>query len=226
MPLFFNPEGPVNTGKHNLPHWQQGEVPIFITFRLADSLPKAKLDDWKRGKEQFNENHPKPWDDETQIEYRKQFTDEMEAWLDRGLGECQLRNAEIRLIVAEALAHFHNARYYLHAFVIMPNHLHVLLTPILPHLLADILHSLKSFTSNKINKALTRSGPFWMRDYHDRLIRSDKHYYWAQRYIERNPINLPANTLTLWKASESRPSRRQHSNLHPTTAKNHDDAAA
>jgi REP element-mobilizing transposase RayT len=200
MPLYFDPERPVDTGIHNLPHWQQGEVPVFITCRLADSIPQTKLNEWKGDIEAFNAQHPKPWDEETHIAFRKEFTDEMEAWLDRGLGECQLRLPGIRSIVSDTLAHMNSERYNLHTYVIMPNHIHLLLTPITPHKLEDIIHSLKSFTANKINKSLNRTGAFWMRDYHDRLIRSEKHFHWAQRYIERNPAKLPPEIFTLWKA--------------------------
>lgn len=199
MSLFYDTERPAQTGKHNLPHWQQEEVPVFVTFSLADSLPESQLNEWKRRMEEFRQLHPEPWDDETRIEFRKQFTDEMEAWLDRGYGECQLRLPEIRSIVENAFSYFDSTRYRLLSYVIMPNHVHILFEPITPNLLPDILHSLKSFTANKINKALGLTGPLWMRDYHDRLIRSEKHLFWAQRYIANNPKKLPANSYTLWK---------------------------
>lgn len=200
MSLFYDPERPAQTGIHNLPHWQQGEVPVFVTFRLADSLPKSQLDEWKHEMEKFKQLHPEPWDDEVLTECRKRFTDEMEAWLDRGHGECHLRLPEIRSIVADAFAYFDSDRYRMLAYVIMPNHVHAILSPILPHRLPDILHSMKSFTAGKINKALGRSGAFWMRDYHDRLVRSEKHLHWALNYIENNPKNLSPDTYTLWKA--------------------------
>ncbi len=199
MSLFYDPERPSQTGKHNLPHWQQGEVPVFVTFRLADSLPKSQLERWKREMEEFKELHPEPWDDEIRIEYRKRFTDEVETWLDRGHGGCELRLPQVRAIVVGAFSHFDNKRYRILAYVIMPNHVHILFEPIRPHTLPEILHSLKSFTSNGINKLLGRTGPFWMRDYHDRLIRSEKHLFWARKYIENNPKNLSADTFALWK---------------------------
>jgi hypothetical protein len=43
---FFDPRGDIDKTAHKLPHWQQGEVAIFVTFRLADSLPRELLDDW------------------------------------------------------------------------------------------------------------------------------------------------------------------------------------
>lgn len=45
---FFDPRGDIEKTAHKLPHWQQGEVAILVTFRLADSLPRELLDDWLR----------------------------------------------------------------------------------------------------------------------------------------------------------------------------------
>ena len=52
-----------------LPHWHQTGKVQFVTFRLADSLPKAKLEEWKTLKTQWLEAHPKPWDDNAKREY-------------------------------------------------------------------------------------------------------------------------------------------------------------
>jgi type I restriction enzyme R subunit len=53
MPDYFNPESPVTSGAHNLPHWQQGDVWIFLTWRLADSLPLTKLRQWQQERQKF-----------------------------------------------------------------------------------------------------------------------------------------------------------------------------
>ena len=70
-----------------------------------------------------------------------------------------------------ALLFFDGARYAIHAWVVMPNHIHVLFTPTPGWSLSDILSSWKSFTAKEANKVLLRSGQFWHEDYFDRFIR-------------------------------------------------------
>jgi REP element-mobilizing transposase RayT len=198
MADFYNPEAPVTSGIHNLPHWQQGEAWVFVTWRLADSLPLSKIRQWKSKKEIFFKINPEPWDDETHIAYRKQFTDEIESWLDQGIGECFLKNHTVREIVSSALHHFDGERYKIDSYVVMPNHVHLLFQILDPHKLSDIMRSVKSFSAKQANKALQREGAFWQREYYDRLIRSPKHFHWARRYIDSNPRNLPPGSSTLF----------------------------
>jgi len=198
MPEYFHPESPVTKGEHNLPHWQQGDVWIFLTWRLADSLPLTKIRQWKADRQKFFDENPEPWSDEVHIAYRKQFTDEIEAWLDRGHGACDLKIPRIRDIVSAALHHFDGERYELNSYVVMPNHIHALLRILGDHKLPDVVRSLKSFTAKRANKELEREGAFWQRDYYDRLIRTPKHLHWARKYIERNPRNLPSGVFTLY----------------------------
>ena len=70
----------------------------------------------------------------------------------------------------------------------MPNHVHLLCTPLLGHSLADIMHSIKSFTSSEANKMLNRKGRFWQKEYFDRYIRSARQFARTVTYIENNPV--------------------------------------
>lgn len=70
----------------------------------------------------------------------------------------------------------------------MPNHVHVIIEPIAPHKQSDIVHSWKSFTANKANKHLNRTGDFWMREHYDRYIRNSAHLASAIAYTENNPV--------------------------------------
>jgi REP element-mobilizing transposase RayT len=54
--------------------------------------------------------------------------------------------------------------------------------------LDKIMHSIKSFTALEANRALARTGSFWMREVFDRYIRSEAHYNRVFRYIENNPV--------------------------------------
>jgi hypothetical protein len=70
----------------------------------------------------------------------------------------------------------------------MPNHVHVIVQPVLEHQLSDVLHSWKSFTSHRINKLLKRSGILWERESFDHLIRQPDHLEYINTYIENNPV--------------------------------------
>ena len=87
-----------------------------------------------------------------------------------------------------ALLHFDEARYRLHAWVVMPNHVHVLITPFEGFTLSTILHSWKSYTAKEANRLLHRNGQFWQEEYFDRYIRTEEHYRRAVEYIESNPV--------------------------------------
>ena len=115
--------------RRNLPHWEQGGCTYFVTFRLADALPQTRLRDLVEERTRWLQFHPKPWTPEVWGEYRKHFGDPVQKWLDAGYGSCVLRRAEVRKIVEDALRHFDGDRYELGEFVVMPNHVHVLVTP-------------------------------------------------------------------------------------------------
>ncbi|MCA7120528.1 MAG: DUF1156 domain-containing protein [Acidibrevibacterium sp.] len=164
--------------RRGLPHWEAGETPQSITFRLADSLPRDVIE---RLSEARASGLPAG---ETPALQRQRF----ESLLDSSHGECLLARPELAAIVENALLHFHGTRYRLHAWCIMPNHVHVLATPLHGFSLSSIVHSWKSFTAKAINAALGRSGAVWFEEYFDRAIRDDAHFAAAQAYIEANPV--------------------------------------
>jgi len=98
-----------------------------------------------------------------------------------------LKNDEVATMVQNALLFHDRTKYRLAAWVVMPNHVHLLCTPI-GHSLGQIMHSLKSFTSSEANKLLNRAGRFWQKEYFDRYIRNARHYAKIVAYIESNPV--------------------------------------
>ncbi|MCL2305778.1 MAG: class I tRNA ligase family protein [Planctomycetaceae bacterium] len=160
-----------------LPHWEAGETAQHVVFRLDDSLPRSFVEQIKQELETITES-------QQDTEKRKKY----EELLDKSLGECWLKLPEIAKIIEDALLHFDGERYKIHAWVVMPNHVHVMFTPKNSYTLSDILHSWKSFTANKANKILNRSGSFWGVEYFDRMIRDEKHFLAAWEYIEMNPV--------------------------------------
>ncbi len=170
-----SPESVHNRGY--LPHWEAGARPQAITFRLADSLPRTVL-------EQLDSELASLSETKRDIERRKRI----EETLDRGTGRCWLRRPEIAALVKDALMHFNGMRYKLHSWVIMPNHVHVLITPLHGNSLSSILHSWKSFTAKKANEILGHDGAFWQAEYFDRMIRDERHFHAAIEYIHNNPV--------------------------------------
>lgn len=102
---FFDPQGDIEKTAHKLPHWQQGEVAIFVTFRLADSLPRELLDAWLRSRDAFLAANPPPWDDLTEACYHGPFSDKLDEHLDAAHGSCALREPRlVRLTQAFVVA--------------------------------------------------------------------------------------------------------------------------
>jgi len=196
--MFLNPYKEIERHGGNLPHWQQGEVMIFVTWRLLDSLPEAVVKKLQEQRTQWLASHPQPWDEETFKEYNRLFTLRFESFLDDCHGSCLLRDPAHSAIVSGALLHFHKDRYSLDSFVIMPNHVHVLFSPIGEHKLEDIVGSWKRFSSREINKLQGKTGALWQREAWDRLIRSQRQLDWTRKYIVKNPEKLPPGTFQLW----------------------------
>ena len=105
-----------------------------------------------------------------------------------GLRGDPLPDPRLAKVVEGALVHFDEERYRLHAWVIMPDHVHVLLTPYRGNRVSDIVHSWKSFTSKRANRILNTSGQFWQEDYLDRYIRDQPHFDATLEYIDQTPV--------------------------------------
>jgi len=104
-----------------LPHRDPSGLLQAVTFRLADSLPKERLTQLEDALRLLPDTH-------REVEHRKKI----KTWLDSGMGCRALRHPELAKQVQDALLHFHNERYTLIAWCIMPNHMHVLLETVAP----------------------------------------------------------------------------------------------
>lgn len=194
---FFDKDENWESWRCKLPHREQQLKIQFVTFRLADSLPQSVLNDYRKRREAFLKQFPKPWDKSTEILYEKQFTSVMDHYLDNGYGSCVLANPSVREIVVNSLNCFEGERYHLLAYVIMPNHVHMLILPFEGISLKNIMSSLKKFTATAINRLKGTSGKFWDEDYFDVLVRSYNHYSGRLEYIKNNPRFLPLGTYSL-----------------------------
>ena len=188
-------QNPLVSGLHfrgKLPHLKKEGAVYFVTFRLDDSLPAQEVARLKNERKIILEQaraakSPLTWYEEQQL--LAWYCDKVEALLDAGHGSCWLSKPEIANLVADALKCFDAQRYELRAWVVMPNHLHVVVWPMAGHTLSSILHTWKSFTSNKANKLLRRTGKtFWQGESFDHWIRSDEEHARLARYVENNPV--------------------------------------
>ncbi len=183
----FDPDMPVaKTGRH-LPHWTQDGCTYFVTFRLADSIPQEKLNQWQTELRKWLLRNPEPRTAEQDAEYAEQFAETFHRWLDDGLGKCWLRQPEISALVEQTLRFFDGQRYWLGRFVVMPNHVHVLVRPLGENTLSEILHSWKSFTAKQINAALGREGKVWQDESFDNIVRDEPALEKFSAYIQENP---------------------------------------
>src|SRR5207248_2780285 len=112
-----------------LPHFDGGaSLPQSITFRLADSVPASAVEGWRLELD----SRPPP---EREAELRKRI----EKYLDAGYGACHMRDPRVGALVETALLHFDGVRYVMHAWMVMPNHVHALFTPALGWSLSQIV---------------------------------------------------------------------------------------
>jgi len=135
----------------------------------------------------------------------------IEAWADRGQGCCILAEDEAAACVLETWRHFSGQRYDLIAWVVMPNHVHVLIRVYEGVSLARIVQSWKSYTGRRLQALLAARGGtqsvqgVWMREYWDRFIRDERHLRAAIDYIHRNPVKAGlVRQATDWPWSSAR----------------------
>jgi REP element-mobilizing transposase RayT len=197
VPSVFRPFSELSRpSKHrrNLPHWQVSGATYFVTFRLIDSLPdgvrkeiEIACEAWLSAQGIRHRKQVRLLPDDAQLEFRRLFTAREEQWLDAGRGCCALRGEECRATVVETLRAFDGQRYALDGWVVMPNHVHVLVQPINEWELGTIVASWKKFSARKINALLKRSGSLWQEETFDHVVRDRERLEKFRRYIEENP---------------------------------------
>lgn len=96
-------------------------------------------------------------------------------------------------IIFDAILFHNNKKYKLYASVIMNDHVHLILQPIEKiknafYSIGEIMHSIKSYSANKINRQLQRKGSVWLDENFDRIIRKEKEFVEKLNYIVNNRI--------------------------------------
>jgi REP element-mobilizing transposase RayT len=160
-----------------LPHFDVAEATQFLTWRLEDAMPPGA---WA---EVLAETEGLP-----ELERRNERVRRADRLLDEGRGSAVLREWLVASAVQETLWFGHGRRYRLHAYVIMPNHVHTVLTLLAGQSLSDVVRTTKSYSAREANRILGRTGRFWQVEVFDRLIRNPEHFERTIRYIEWNPV--------------------------------------
>lgn len=154
--------------RRRLPHLSIVGRPVFVTFRLEGSLPQS------RG---FPRNSM------TSIAAFKT----MDLLLDenRESPRC-LAQTDIASLVRRSLQDVEAEGVNLHCWVIMPNHVHLLLTRSSD--LPSLLQKLKGSTARMANQILERKGTFWQSESYDYVVRNAQEFSAIERYILENPV--------------------------------------
>ncbi len=179
----------------DLPHIQPPGAILFITFRLAESLPKEILhnisDEYARLTHIISKDGI---DIQDAVKQRLKLIFKYDNYLHMSnTGPHYLKDPEIANMVCDAI-HFHDEKMYkLFAYCVMSNHVHIVLKP--NHIeeneyvpMSKIMHSIKSYTASEANKILRRKGQFWMNESFDHYVRSDQSFDRIIKYVIDNPV--------------------------------------
>ena len=181
------------------PHRHQPAAVCFLTMRLNDSIPKSVIQRWHRERLDFLRRNgisvERDWklgheklSLEKQQQFDKHFSRQRETTLDECLGACELANPIASAEVAKALEKFHEDRYWLGDFVIMPNHIHCLIAFRNNEIAKSQPGGWMRYSARQINKLTGRSGVLWFPEPFDHLVRSNEQLEYLRRYIRENPI--------------------------------------
>ncbi|MGI4740463.1 MAG: transposase [Janthinobacterium lividum] len=172
--------------QRNLPHrLPPGEI-VFVTFRLAGSLPQPVLERLRAEYDLATVRN-----EEDKYVRQRRYFGKFDAQLDNAsAGALWLRQPEIASLVQQAL-HFHGERnsYLLVCYCLMANHVHLVVS--LPDQcppLIQTLKSIKSYTARLANQLLGREGQFWQRESYDHLVRDAAELERVIAYVVNNPV--------------------------------------
>jgi len=185
-----------------LPHWHPDNATFFVTFGLHGSLPKSVVAQIQADYEYLRAQRDREPSNRHEELYRlsKQFFKRYDDYLDQGNGPQWLGQAEIAQMVCEQIHSLHPEHYHLHAYSVMPTHVHLLIDTqgILSPLqygddrqrtpLSYSLFLLKGRTARQANSILGRRGAFWRRESYDHVVRDEYEFERIIAYILNNPV--------------------------------------
>ncbi|MDB6006284.1 MAG: hypothetical protein JWR15_3271 [Prosthecobacter sp.] len=197
---FFDPRVEIDVTQRQLPHWEQADAYYFITWRTADSIPAEVFERWHAERCIWLRDHGidpalEDWQREVEMlagqdhrEFYRLFTAKWHGMLDECHGECVLKQPELSDVVAENLRHLDGEKYELEAFVVMPNHVHVLVGVPGRAGMKSLCRNWKRYSAGRINTLLEREGQFWQWESFDHVVRSPASLEKFRQYILNNPV--------------------------------------
>lgn len=200
--------------RRNLPHIQPEGATLFVTFRLANSLPSNIMEQLIAEKTKISLELAKIADKkererQTDLANRR-FFGKWDDALDSVTGEKFLSNPEVADMVAGGV-HYRDSKVYdLIGFSIMSNHVHLVFTPLEKqegeyYSLSTIMHTLKRHTARQANLILGHEGYFWQHENYDHFIRDDAELERVIQYVLYNPVKAGlVDDWTKWKWSYCR----------------------
>lgn len=160
-----------------LPHFDIEGRTQFLTWRLEDAVPKDVIARWRDELKHERETRRK-----------QELAQRIEIYCDASHGSCVLRKREAAEAMISVLKEHTGNLYTIRNWVVMPNHVHALVTPALSVSLESIIHQIKGQSARAINLAIGRTGRLWEVEYFDRYIRDQPHFERVAHYIEWNPV--------------------------------------
>ncbi len=203
--------------RRHLPHWQPPAGRLFVTWRLHGSLPRSALDRLEAERRALDRQPERPAETprDRALRHNKGLFHLADSLLGQQVaGPRWLADDSIGRLMVDALFHHHGHLYNLLAFVVMPNHVHVLLQPLelpqaagvsAPVPLSRITQSLKGFVAREANRLLARTGQrFWQDESYDHWVRDDAEMGRVARYIEGDPVRSGlVGTVLDWRWSSA-----------------------
>jgi len=186
--------------RRRLPHWEQPHATYFITACLAGSIPATGL---LAIRQSLQRSASRPPCDPQRLQRWRRGKDRLaflrqEEWLDAGVGARWFADPRLASVASDAIHYHAGKRYALYAYVVMPSHIHCVLSPIQAaersgpisrfSSVGTVMHALKSFIAHECTKMLGLNGPFWQQESYDRLVRNESELGRVVAYTEWNPV--------------------------------------
>jgi len=195
----------INNRRH-LPHKQLTDCTLFITWRIAFTLPDNILRELAEKRNQHFKDIKTISPEEENI-YRNEFAlrhfAHFDNWIDKFEGcKYNLCIEPLTSIITDTLKYNDNRKYTISCYCIMPNHVHLIIKPLYKndkeyYALDEIMHAIKNYSAHKINKAVENKGHFWQNESYDRIIRDYIEYLKTVEYVVSNPVK--AGLVDKWE---------------------------
>jgi REP element-mobilizing transposase RayT len=192
------------------PHYQFRNSIVFITWRVAGTLPGhiqnlfAQLKTAETELETIRDLEKTKAENARLFRLYQEYDQELASWQTPGLS---LNDAALAAILTRAFHFYADKKYELHAYCVMSNHVHLLIRALKReegeyYLIADLVRAIKRYTAYEINKILRINCQFWDDFYFDRIIRNERNYNAVVEYILNNPVKAGlVNKAKQWRDS-------------------------